>query len=352
MSIYITSSSIVSPQPSFNDENWLNQTIAHDKVILKCIEPEYKEFISPAQLRRLPRVLKIGLYTALKCILKSTKPDAIIIGTGSGCLEELEKFMTQVIDNNGGVLSPAAFILSTSNLVGSQIAMATENSNYNMNYVNRSFAFENALTDAMMMIEEGNAKNVLTGAIDEVTDYHFKIFGYLNYWKNNGFRSEELYKTNSSGTIAGEGCAFFNLSSVPINQSIKLEGIQTIYNPDGQNEIKVKLNAFLESLDFSIADIDLLISGNNGDNNFDSIYDEFIQINFNSNLPTIFYKALCGEYYTSSAFALAIALHILKFKKIPKAVHLTNKPKKEIKTILIYNQFRNKEHSFIIVTKE
>ena len=128
MSAYITSMCIVSPQSRYTgvEDNWLNEALIYNSKLLKCIEPDYKELMSPAQLRRLPRILKIGLYTALNCINKSGNPDAIIIGTGSGCLEELEKFMLQVLDCKDEILSPASFILSTSNIIGSQIAMVTE----------------------------------------------------------------------------------------------------------------------------------------------------------------------------------------------------------------------------------
>ena len=229
--------------------------------------------------------------------------------------------------------------------------MMTKNQNYNMNYVHRSFSFENALTDAMMLLEENEAVNVLTGCIDEITDYHFNLFGYLDFWKTAGFKNNDLFMQDSPGTIAGEGSAFFSLSSTKTNESAEINGVFTLYKQESQLEIKDQFHYFLNSIGASANDIDLVISGNNGDNRFDMVYENFITHCFQPKPPIVYYKHLCGEYHTSTGFALGVATHILKIQKIPSALILSETPKKNIRHILIYNHYRNTEHSFILVSK-
>lgn len=49
--------------------------------------------------------------------------DAIITGTGLGCIEDSEKFLKSILDNKEEFLTPTSFIQSTHNTVGAQIAL-------------------------------------------------------------------------------------------------------------------------------------------------------------------------------------------------------------------------------------
>lgn len=51
------------------------------------------------------------------------KVDAIITATGLGCLADTEKFMNALMDNREQMLNPTAFIQSTFNTVGAQLAL-------------------------------------------------------------------------------------------------------------------------------------------------------------------------------------------------------------------------------------
>jgi hypothetical protein len=62
------------------------------------------------------------------------------------------------------------------------------------------------------------------------------------------------------------------------------------------------------------------------------------------------YKPLCGEYYTSSAFALWLASVIISRQTVPDSVSLSPVSGNRIKNILLYNHLRNVEHSMMLVT--
>jgi len=68
---------------------------------LDALEPDYKSFIKPIQLRRMSRVLKMGVMAAGTALNEAgvAVPDAIITATGLGMLEETEKFLNSIIDN-------------------------------------------------------------------------------------------------------------------------------------------------------------------------------------------------------------------------------------------------------------
>jgi hypothetical protein len=61
---------------------------------------------------------------------------------------------------------------------------------------------------------------------------------------------------------------------------------------------------------------------------------------------------MMGEYPTSSAAALWLALHIFRTGKLPD--HMLKDPAirpSRLRTILIYNQHKEMQHSWILVEK-
>ncbi|RYZ82834.1 MAG: hypothetical protein EOP06_21045 [Proteobacteria bacterium] len=63
-------------------------------------------------------------------------PEAIITGTGMGCIEDSDKFLKAIIDNGEQFLTPTSFIQSTHNTVASSIAISLGCKSYNFTYVN------------------------------------------------------------------------------------------------------------------------------------------------------------------------------------------------------------------------
>ena len=69
---------------------------------------------------------------------------ALLLVPDLGCLDNLEKFLMEVINNNEHVTSVLPFINSTHNAVAAQISMLLKNHNYNVTYCHRGFSFESA----------------------------------------------------------------------------------------------------------------------------------------------------------------------------------------------------------------
>jgi hypothetical protein len=62
------------------------------------------------------------------------------------------------------------------------------------------------------------------------------------------------------------------------------------------------------------------------------------------------YKHLCGEYLTASSFGLWLAAMILKNEHVPETVLLEGKKPVNPRNIIIYNHYRNIDHSLMLVT--
>ena len=169
MQAYITSIGLISPQNTW--QNDFSYDLPHEnETVLRCIEPDYKKLIHPVQLRRMSRILKLGMGSAQLCLnnaVNPVSPDAILIGTGLACINDLEAFLLSILDEGEQGLSPIPFINSSHNTVAAQIARILQNHSYNNTYCHRGTAFESALLDALLLINGKEASSVLLGGIDE-----------------------------------------------------------------------------------------------------------------------------------------------------------------------------------------
>ena len=353
MKAFITASGIISPQHTHDTTEFPGRVESFLANRLTCIEPDYRNLINPVLLRRMPRILKMGLASSQLCINRAgnIQPDAIVVGTGLGCLNSLEQFLTEMLNNKEHITSVLPFIYSTHNAVASQIAMMLKNHNYNVTYCHRGFSFESALQDAMMQLEEQQAENVLVGGIDECTPDFMQLYGYLDYWKLPS-DTLGLLKNTTPGTIAGEGSAFFMLSgrSENITDAV-IRGVTTFFTPADIPEVRIEteIESFLQDNGIKKEDLDLVLLGMNGDFPFDEIYRRLMDSFFAAETGFAVYKTLCGEYYTSSAFALWLASVIISRQMVPDSVSLCPVSRNRIKNILLYNHLRNVEHSLMLV---
>ena len=353
MEAYIRGIGNISPQYSWDKAVFPAEMVLYEGNRLKCIEPDYKDFIKPIQMRRMSRTLKMGVAAAGKCLHDAgvEVPDAIITGTGLGMMQDTEKFLTSILDNDEKFLTPTAFIQSTHNTVGAHIAVMLKCNKYNFTYVNENLSFEGALLDSMIRIADNPAENILLAGIDELTDAYFTISDNAGFWKKDIGGNHALLSHKGPGSIAGEGATFFlvNGSKHPDNYA-RFAGINTFYKPVSDDELAGFVRDFVAANSLDLGDIDLLITGMNGDPQGDEVYARMKQSVF-SGIPLASYKQLCGEYYTSSAFASWLAAMILKTQKMPEGILLDDlQPPVQFKNILIYNQAKNTNHALILLS--
>lgn len=351
MEMFIRATGNISPQKTFGHVPFLNEPVEYFTNRLSCIEPDYKNFIDAKMIRRMSRIIKMGVAAATECLQEANveMPDAIITGTAYGCLEDTGIFLTKLVEQKEEMLTPTAFIQSTHNTVGAQVALMLHCHNYNNTFVHRGFSFESALLDAMMLLSENEAKNILVGSVDEITNTSHTIINRMGLYKQIPSSNFALFSSNTKGTIAGEGASFFLLSSEQSeNNYAQLDALTTFYKPKNINEIENQISDFLNYRSTSIDEIDLLITGKNGDINGDKIYEEINETLF-KNKPLINFKHLCGEYPTATGFALWLAANIIKTKTVPSIagkISVDNKLKK----ILIYNHYQNIHHSLFLIS--
>jgi 3-oxoacyl-[acyl-carrier-protein] synthase II len=352
MKVYIRSSACISAQKTFGHEDFLTDVIEYNSTRLQAIEPDYKEYIDPKLLRRMSHVIKMGVAAAKECLKKSDTemPGAIITGTAFGCLEDTVTFLTRIIEQDEELLPPTAFIQSTHNTVAAQIALMLKCHAYNNTFVHKGISFESALFDAIMLLKEREADNILVGGTEEMVDASYTVLTRLGLYKRFPVSNLSLYSTGSKGTIGGEGAAFFLLTDKASPDSLaELIAVNTFYKPKDTQDIEKRITAFLAANSLTPGDIDLVITGKNGDTRNDEIYNALNSSVF-KNIAAANYKHLCGEYTVASSFALWLASNIVKKGIIPHVI-LENKSNLPLpKKVLIYNHYQNKYHSLMLVS--
>ena len=354
---YIRATGSISPQKTFGQASFLTDPVTYAGNRLTCIEPDYKEIIDGKLIRRMSRIIKMGVAAAMACLKEAgiTVPDAIITGTAYGCLQDTETFLSRMVENKEEMLTPTAFIQSTHNTVGAQIALMLQCHSYNNTFVHRGFSFESALLDGMTLLLENPFTQVLVGGIDEITDTSHAILSRLGLYRQQPLSTRELYTSSSRGTVAGEGAAFFLLAGQPSpTDYARLEGITTFYHPRTTLATEEAISSFLTHHSITAGDIDLIITGRNGDEKNDAGYHSLAASVF-KDIPTVHYKDLCGEYPTSTAFALWLAANILKTGHLPAALSRQKSAASGLgesspKRILIYNNYLNRHHSLLLVS--
>jgi 3-oxoacyl-[acyl-carrier-protein] synthase II len=352
MKIYIQATAAISPQKTFGEVPFLTELIEYNGNRLQTIEPEYKSFIDAKSLRRMSRIIKMGVAAASACLQEANEknPGAIITGTTYGCLEDTGVFLTEVIQRNEELPPPTAFIQSTHNTVGAQVALLLKCHNYNNTFVHNGFSFESALLDALLLLKENETDNVLVGSVDELTDHSFTVLNRLGLYKRTAVSNMDLYSLKSKGTIAGEGAAFFFLTNIYADDAYAvLEGMATFYQPADIKEVEHQIVSFLSAHHSNLQDIDLVITGKNGDVKEDEIYEQ-LQKSIFANNQLIQYKHLCGEYPTAISFALWMAASILRTGAIPVVTGYQVAKEGAPKMILIYNHYQHKYHSLLLVS--
>ncbi len=347
---FINGIGLISPQKTVAPTEFLEEVAEYTADYLRCIEPVYRTYIDPIQSRRMSRLVKMGITAAKMSIAEAelAMPDAIITGTGLGSVEDTEKILGDLIITEK-FLNPTPFIQSTYNTISSQVAIQLKCLNYNSTYVHRTFSFESGLIDGLMQIEEQTASDVLVGAIDEMTMNHLQITRRVGQWKREPVNNLTLLQTKTPGALAGEGAAFFVVGAEKqVSTYAMLQDVATCININGSFRPDSFLRDFTGKHGLSLQDIDLVILGLNGDCNHDPTYLQFANQYFPGK-SLAWYKHLCGEYHTATGFGLYVAANILKHQVYPGILHLNQVRPTRLKNILIYNHFRNVNHSFLLV---
>ena len=134
-------------------------------------DPDFSPLFSVLEARRLSPLMKRAVYVSQQVLSEAgvAVPDAVLTGTGLGCIGNTELFLKSLTGVSDAPLRPTHFMQSTHNTVGSLIAIRLHCHGCNVTYSHGGISFESALLDAFLQLKAGRIDNALVGAFEEMT---------------------------------------------------------------------------------------------------------------------------------------------------------------------------------------
>lgn len=324
--VYIRTATQISIQQPLS-ESWMTEPVIHSEPYVRSIDPPFRDWLNPLDSRRMGKILKRALVTAMKAMKDAgiSQPDAIITGTGLGCIENTEIFLDQLCREGEEMLKPTCFMQSTHNTISSLISINGQCHGYNSTFSHKSISFDSALLDAFMQLRLGDIRHALVTGNDEMTPSYYDILQRIGY-------------VGQPGQVpAGEASAAVMLTAGKEDALCEMEDI--------------KIFRQINSIQDVSNDMDAILLGVNGVSDNDSKYMEIV-----SRLPSVpllQYKHLFGECYTSSALGVYAAAHLIAQGQIPEFMYLSqgNGNLTNVKRLLMINRSDGKDFSLITLRK-
>lgn len=326
---YVNSIAQVSCQKPLSDE-WFDSPCIYDDKYVRAQEPDTKGLIVPAEARRMSKILKRTVCTAITALNESDikQPDAIITGTGMGCMENSEKFLIDLSRFGEQCLKPTLFMQSTHNTISSLIAIILKCHGYNNTYSHKGISFESSLFDAWIQIKSGMIRNALVGAHDEVTPFMDLV----------------MERTHPEYSLVSEASVSTIVTNTKSDRNLcEISDVRLLHRPE-YSDLATLLNPEEDGI---------ILLGLNGNSLNDEPYEELVRtLSYNPHI--LQYKNIFGDNFSASALAFYAASTIMKRQEIPSLMLWNAEVAPdidEIKSITILNQSDGTTWSLIRLKK-
>ena len=326
-SVNILSVKQISIQNPLSEE-WMENPLSYNEDYVRAVDPDFKQFISAGDARRMGKLLKRALATSLSALQEGgiDNPDAIITGTGFGSIENTELFLDALVREGEQLLKPTQFMQSTHNTASSLIGIHTHCHGYNSTYSQKGFSFDSALYDAWMQFRIGRIRSALVGSHDEMSPV------FSGFVRKAGHVKE--------GEICSDAAVSVLLAEGGDNAYCTLEGVKLFDTPS--QDILSKVLA-----DMTAGGIDAVMTGMSGNAENDSWY-VFLD-SMLPGVPQLRYKPLFGVNFSSSATGFYAAASCLRDGKVPAVLSASGKPVECSKGILVVNVVEGRHYSFSLL---
>lgn len=243
--IYIRSAAQISVQKPLC-EDWMTDPVRLSGEYLRSQDPDFKQFLNPMQARRMGLILKRAIAVSLTALKDAgiECPDTIFTGTGLGCMENTENFLSAMCRDGEEMLPPTYFMMSTHNTISSAVAILLRCHGYNCTYSQKDISFESALLDAFIQLQAGRMGNALVGSHDETTPDTYRLLRGAGYFDDTVTAAEA-----SSAFVLSADSGSLSLSKGPL---CELADVQILHSPANLESIVKEYNAsrILRSSDY------------------------------------------------------------------------------------------------------
>lgn len=326
-SVKILSAKQISIQNPLTEE-WMENPLSYTEDYVRAVDPDFKQFISAGDARRMGKLLKRALATSLSALQEGgiENPDAIITGTGFGSIENTELFLDALVREGEQLLKPTQFMQSTHNTASSLIGIHTKCHGYNSTYSQKGFSFDSALYDSWMQFRLGRIRSALVGSHDEMSPV------FSGFVRKAGHVKE--------GEICSEAAVSVLMAENGNNAYCTLDGVKLFDSPS-QDTLRQVL------ADMTAGGTDAVMTGVSGNAENDSWYG-FLDAML-PGVPKLRYKPLFGVNFSSSAIGFYASACCLKKGSVPAVLSASGKAINCRKGILVVNVVEGRHYSLALL---
>ena len=348
--IYVLSAKQITIQQPLSEE-WMLEPIVYEVPFVRSIDPSFREYVSPIEARRMGKILKRAIATSKEALKASGLPtvDAIITGTGYGCVENTEFFLEALSREGEQLLKPTYFMQSTHNTISSLVAIQTKNYCYNATYAHKGISFESTLHDAWLQFHLGKIGAALIGGHDEMTETFYHIL------KKGGMmgRDDEMCAEASVSVVLASSNHYEEArrNHPDLEPLCKLTGFRMLHQPT-MEALEGAVTMLLHEAGKRLSDVGFILTGISGDHESDAAYLEETKRLFGDK-PLLKYKHLFGESFAASGVGFYVAAQCLKAQYVPKTlfVNLLDEEINQIDSILIFSHSDGKDFTLTLMER-
>jgi 3-oxoacyl-[acyl-carrier-protein] synthase II len=177
---------------------------------------DFREYIKPANLRRMDRIGKMAVSTVRMALddsgleLEKENPDrvGIMVGTGLGSSKSVDLYYRGLVSEGPTGATPLLFQTSVPNSICSHSSLEFGIRGINTTFSHKEASVESAIVFAAHLVSKGVADVIFVGGGDEISEplYHvYSTLGSLSPQKTSFPEGMRPFDAHRNGFVLGEG---------------------------------------------------------------------------------------------------------------------------------------------------
>jgi 3-oxoacyl-[acyl-carrier-protein] synthase II len=177
---------------------------------------EFREYIKPANLRRMDRIGKMVVSAVRMALddsgldLEKEDPDrvGIMIGTGLGSSKSVDLYYRGLIEEGPTGATPLLFQTAVPNSICSHSSLEFGIRGVNTTFSHKEASVESAIIFAFHLLKKGDAQVIFVGGGDEISEplYHvYSTLGSLSPQRSPFPEGMRPFDAHRNGFVLGEG---------------------------------------------------------------------------------------------------------------------------------------------------
>lgn len=349
--VYVIAANQISLQEPLSQQ-WMSSPEMVNEPFRRAADPDFKQYMSPGEARRLGKVLKRALSVSLKTLKEVgiEQPEAIITGTGLGSVESTEAFLSDLCLHGEELLKPTHFMQSTHNTIGSLVAISTRSHGYNSTYSHKDISFSSALYDAMLQLRAGEISNALVGGHDGLTESYYHLWELVDY-AGGDMTSPCGEAAMAAMLVSADSPLISDFGETQGKRILCRVGDCKLFNKPSDDILQKEINMIMEQQGLTPDNVAIMI-GINGKGVNDIPYESLLE-KLSPDFGVLRYKNLFGESFSSEALGFYAAAHILHANSYPQQMLVEghNVPGDALKAILLVERGREGDSALSLLLK-